>query len=270
MIDPELRGKIALVTGVDLEAGIGASIAAALATQGVDLLITLLPSSHDLSTGADPQRVEQRLRAFGVRAAAYSVDLSDPEVAPVVFDQAELVLGPVSILVNNAAVAAPDRFVERPGTSDFARRSVLDLTAESHDRHFAVNSRASALLMAEYARRHIAAKRNWGRIINISTEGADGFAGEVSYGASKAALESYSRAAARELAPYGVTVNIVAPGPIQTGWIPADLESVVSADTPLGRVGRPEDVSDVVVFLASHQARWVTGQRLFVGGGHRM
>lgn len=120
--------------------------------------------------------------------------------------------------------------------------------------------------MAEYAQRHIAAKRERGRIINISTEGADGFAGEVSYGASQAALESYSRAAALALGPHGATVNIVALGPIQAAWIPPDQEHAVAANTRLGRVGQPEDIADVVVFLASHQARWITGQRLFVRG----
>lgn len=82
-------------------------------------------------------------------------------------------------------------------------------------------------------------------------------------------MESFSRAAAKELGRYGITVNIVAPGPIQTGWIPVELEPEVAAN-PMGRVGLPEDVADVVVFLASEQARWVTGQRMFVGGGNRM
>jgi 3-oxoacyl-[acyl-carrier protein] reductase len=92
----------------------------------------------------------------------------------------------------------------------------------------------------------------------------------VSYGASKAALEAFSRAAAVELGRYGITVNIVAPGPIQTGWIPAELEPQIAGETPLGRVGQPGDIADVVVFLASEQARWVTGQLLWVGGGHRV
>ena len=124
--------------------------------------------------------------------------------------------------------------------------------------------------MTEFARRHVARGARWGRIVNISTDGADAFPGEVSYGASKAALEAYSRSAAIELAEYGITVNIVAPGPIQTGWIPAEEAAAIEATIPLGRLGEPKDVADVVLFLASEQARWVTGQRLFVGGGHRV
>jgi 3-oxoacyl-[acyl-carrier protein] reductase len=124
--------------------------------------------------------------------------------------------------------------------------------------------------MAEYGRRHASRGADWGRVVNVSTDSADCFPGEVSYGASKAALESYSRSAAMELGPYGITVNVVAPGPIQTGWIPLEAEESIVETIPLGRMGRSDDVADVIVFLASDQARWVTGQRLFVGGGHRV
>jgi 3-oxoacyl-[acyl-carrier protein] reductase len=92
----------------------------------------------------------------------------------------------------------------------------------------------------------------------------------VSYWASKHARESYSRAAAAELGPYGITVNIVSPGPIQTGWIPPKLEARITPGMPLRRVGQPEDIGDAIVFFASEQARWITGQLLYVGGGNRM
>jgi len=124
--------------------------------------------------------------------------------------------------------------------------------------------------MAEFARRHIAYGASSGRIVNISTDGAHCFPSEVSYGASKAALEAYSRSAAAELGRYGITVNVASLGPIQTGWITPELEAQCVTKTPLGRIGTPEDVADVVTFLASEQARWLTGQTLFVGGGHRM
>jgi len=96
------------------------------------------------------------------------------------------------------------------------------------------------------------------------------FAGDVSYGASKHALESCSRAAAKELGKYGITVNIVSLGAVQTGWISPEMEEEIVASYPLGRIGQPEDVADVIVFLASEQARWVTGQLIYVGGGHAM
>ena len=135
------------------------------------------------------------------------------------------------------------------------------------DAHYAVNARGTALMMVEFARRHIRRGATWGRIINISTDAADAHAGAVSYAASKHAMESYSRSAARELGRYGITVNIVAPGPVQTGYLRPDEEIEIGRKTPLGRVGRPEDIADVVVFLATDKARWLTGQLLYVGGG---
>ena len=92
----------------------------------------------------------------------------------------------------------------------------------------------------------------------------------MSYGASKHALESYSRAAAIELGRFGVTVNTVSLGPIQTGWIGPELEDKLAASTPLGRIGQTDDVASVVVFLCSDQSRWLTGQLVYVGGGHMM
>jgi 3-oxoacyl-[acyl-carrier protein] reductase len=133
-----------------------------------------------------------------------------------------------------------------------------------------VNVRAPALLIVDLYRRRVRHGGSWGRVINISTDGAAVFSSEVSYGATKNGLESLSRSAAHELGPAGITVNIVAPGLVQTGWITDDMVPGICRDTPLGRVGHPDDVAEVVVFLASDQARWVTGQTVYVGGGHRM
>jgi 3-oxoacyl-[acyl-carrier protein] reductase len=144
------------------------------------------------------------------------------------------------------------------------------ISGASFDRLFAVNARAMALLTAEFARRHIDRGAKWGRVINISTAGAYCFPSEISYGASKLAMEGYTRSAAVELGQFGITVNAVSLRPVQTGWITPGLEERILPTIPLGRIGNPEDVADVVVFLASDQARWVTGQRLFVGGGHGM
>ena len=292
MIDPGLTDKVALITGANNPHGIGAAIADTFAAQGAAVFITYLresPESYGLPTAeastadeageafyrarnADaPEDMLRRLRAHGGRVAAAEVDLADPASIAPLFAQVERALGPVEILINNAAHSTSDGFAPTaPETSDWAGRSLTTIDAASHDAHFAVNSRAVALMMAEFARRHVARDAAWGRIINISTGGADCFPGEVSYGASKAALESFSRSAAVELGRYGITVNIVAPGPIQTGWIPPDFEPQIIAETPLGRLGRPDDVADVVLFLASEQGHWVTGQRLWVGGGHRV
>ncbi|HET7037333.1 MAG TPA: SDR family oxidoreductase [Thermomicrobiaceae bacterium] len=216
------------------------------------------------------------IQQAGGQAASLEIDLAEPANVARLLDYAEAAFGPVEILVNNAADAHADTFVPHPG--DLAnplpqlwlRDPIPSITAQSIDRHYAVNTRAVALLMTEFARRHVERGASWGRIVNVSTDGASDFPSEVSYGASNYAIESYSRVAASELGQYGITVNIVSPGPIQTGWIGPEHEALAVREIPLGRIGQPEDVADVIVFLASEQARWLTGQLLFVGGGHRM
>jgi 3-oxoacyl-[acyl-carrier protein] reductase len=200
--------------------------------------------------------------------------VTTPDHIPLLFDCVEKSFGSVEVLVNNAAFCIPDTFIPESQRSAGDRSaggfSLHTITAEDHDKHFAVNSRATALMMAEFTKRHIKRNALWGRIINVSTDGAMCFPGDISYGASKYALESFSRSAAKELGKYGITVNIVSPGPIQTGYITPELEQRFLTEIPLGRVGLPDDVADVIVFLASEQVRWLTGQLLYVGGGHAM
>ena len=295
MIDPALRNRVVLVTGGNNPRGIGAATAKAFAAQGAAVFIHFfrqpvpefikaakaapsdVPSAamYYALQGRSGQEVADSICSAGGRAAAWEADLSNPSVVPELLDRAENAFGPVEVLVNNAAATEFDTFL--PGKSwahgdesEVTGLPVNTFSAESHDRTFAVNSRAVALLMAEFARRHIAAGRNWGRIVNVSTDGASGGGDDISYWASKHALESFSRCAALELGRYGVTVNVVSPGPVQTGWIEPDLEAQVCQVIPLRRVGQPEDVADAILFFASEQARWITGQLLYVGGGNRM
>ncbi|UCC85022.1 MAG: SDR family oxidoreductase [Gemmatimonadota bacterium] len=296
MIDPELTGRVALVTGGNNPYGIGAATAQALAAQGVAVFVHYFrqraaaagePKTETDDLG-DPglefymamqaktaDEVVRAIRDQGGRAESWEADLGDPAVVPELFDRAEQTFGPVDILVNNAADYEADTFLPQTGPEGDRALWVggpitSAVTAESHDRHFAVNTRAAALMTAEFARRHIQSSRRWGRIINVSADCSRGCPGEISYRASKYALESYSRSAAAELGPFGITVNVVSPGPIQTGYMAPALELELVADIPLRRVGRPEDVADAVVFFTSQQAGWVTGQLLLVHGGHRM
>jgi 3-oxoacyl-[acyl-carrier protein] reductase len=159
--------------------------------------------------------------------------------------------------VNNAAhCESPDDF--------------LTATAGGLDRHFAVNAQAPALLMREFARRHSERGAFTGSVINVSTDAARAFATQIGYGASKAALEALTRSAAIELGPLGITVNAVAPGPVETGWITPELEERVRPAIPLRRLGTPSDIADAIIFLASQQARWITGQVIQVAGGHAL
>jgi len=294
MMDTGLKGKVALITGANH--GIGAATAVAFVREGADVFLTymrLSPEKHGaigpraIKTaeepgpdyyyrilGRDAEAVIASTRALGGRCQARETDLSDPGNIPRLMDEAEDAFGKVDVLVNNAAHDRPDSFLppaELPASGLFGGDySLRTVSAASHDEHFAVNCRAAALLMAEFARRHIARKASWGRIINISTDGASGHGWNASYGASKYAGESYARAAAAELGPYGITVNVVSPGAVQTGWLTKDAAEALAKTYPLRRIGTPEDIASAVVFFASRQADWITGQVLYVGGGNRM
>jgi 3-oxoacyl-[acyl-carrier protein] reductase len=287
MIDTALMGKVALITGVNNPNGIGAATARALAAQGAIVAGTYLAvPPHDSLVNAPgqdfylaqrakpPDEVVAAIRKQGGQIDVWETNLGDSSAIPRLFNQIENSFGSVDILVNNAAHCDPDTFIPSGQLADDSRAvdgfPLSTITAETHDSHFQVNSRAVALMMAEFARRHTEQGKRWGRIINVSTDGASGFKSEVSYGASKHALESYSRAAAQELGPYGITVNVVSLGPTQTGWITPEMEASISARTPMRRVGQPIDTADVIVFLASEQARWLTGQLIYVGGGWQM
>ncbi|MGZ5515370.1 MAG: SDR family NAD(P)-dependent oxidoreductase, partial [Candidatus Aminicenantales bacterium] len=212
-----------------------------------------------------PEKVVADIIAAGGQAACLEADLADPAAIPKLFDACEKELGPAEILVNDHARCEYDTFDPARVSGEGFGMRLTD--ASLMDEHYAVNARGTALMMVEFAKRHIRRGATWGRIINISTDAADAHAGAVSYAASKHAMESYSRSAAHELGQYGITVNIVAPGPVQTGWLRPDQEVEIARKTPLGRVGHPDDIADVVAFLASDQARWLTGQLLYVGGG---
>ena len=289
MIDTGLKNKAVLLTGGNNPYGIGAASAKALAAQGAKVFIQYLrmppPDAGVLPTDPNtpgeafyyaqrakpPDEVVDAIRRLGGQIDASEADLADPTAIPHLFDRAGASFGPVDVLVNNAGGNEPDTFIPQsalvPESRAAGGRVLTTITAETYERNFGINSRAVALMMVEYARRHIERGAQWGRIINVSTNGASGFRTSVSYGAGKHAMESYSRAAASELGKYGITVNVVSLGSVQTGWIVAELEANAVRGIPLGRIGKPEEVADVIVFFASEQARWVTGQLLYVDGG---
>jgi len=292
MIDTGLKNKVALITGCNNPHGIGAATARAFAAQGARVFLhyfrsirnasasglfdqavtTLGPTFYWRQQTKTADELVNAITANGGTAACFEADLADASSIPRLFDQAEDAFSGVDILVNNAACSEADTFLFDLSSDDRAHSGfpTTTITTDTHDKNFAVNCRAPGLMMSEFARRIVRRGIRDGRIVNVSSDGASGFAGEVSYGASKHALESYSRAAAAELGKYGIRINVVSLGPTQTGWIASELEREITAKTPLGRVGTPQDVADVIVFLASEQARWLTGQMLYVGGGRQM
>lgn len=267
MAETQLGDKVVLITGANH--GIGAATSKAFAAEGAAVAIHFLEAPptdradegyrilHVIKGRAAADELVSHIREQGGCAMAIAGDLSDPATIPTLFDRAEETYGRVDVLVNNAA------HCEDPDT-------IFTTSAGSIDRTFAVNTRATVLMMAEFVRRYEKRGGNWGRIINLSTDAAQTFAGQISYGGSKAATEAFTRSVAIEVGPLGITVNTVAPGPVQTGWMTPDREEAEQRVIPLGRVGRPEDIADAVVFLASDQARWLTGQVIKVSGGHAL
>ncbi|TDD35803.1 SDR family oxidoreductase [Nonomuraea terrae] len=242
-----------MVTGVGRTAGIGAGVARRLASAGWDVAFTFWsPYDERMPWGAEPQApdaVAAELAGQGAATAAVEADLADPSAAAYVFDEVERRLGGVKALVmcHCESVAS----------------GLLDTSVESFDRHFAVNARATWLLIREYGRRFGGA-HGTGRVIALTS---DHTVGNLPYGASKAALDRITLAAAHELAHLGVTANVVNPGPVDTGWMSGELREQVTRQTPLGRLGTPLDTAHLVEFLCSPQGQWINGQLLMSNGG---
>ncbi len=261
-----LQGKTILVTGANH--GIGAAITRAAAREGANVVIHYLEANAPVEeagaelghvvAGRDAAiRLAGEIRAAGVNAALVAADLLDPRSPSLIFDTAERELGPIDILVNNAAHFE-------------SRDTILEIRPGTLQRYFSVNVISAVLLIHEFALRHRARKAVFGRILNISTDAAQVFATQIGYGGSKAAMEAFTRSIAWELGPFGITVNAIAPGPVQTGYITPELEQQLLPAIPLRRIGRPEDIAEAAVFLVSENAAWITGQVIQVAGGHAL
>nr|WP_202521596.1 SDR family oxidoreductase [Streptomyces sp. SID5614] len=245
-----------MITGVGRSIGIGAGIARRLAASGWDVAFTYwTPYDRRMEWGAEPgaaASIGQELAEAGARTAAIEADLTDPDAPARIFDEAEQRLGgPVTALVLSHAESVDS--------------GLLDTTVEAFDRHFAVNSRASWLLIREYGLRFRGEPGTaTGRIVALTS---DHTVGNLPYGASKGALDRITLAAAHELAHLGVTANVVNPGPVDTGWMSDDLREALVRGTPLGRLGTPRDTAHLVDFLCSPEGQWINGQLLKSNGG---
>jgi 3-oxoacyl-[acyl-carrier protein] reductase len=260
-----LAGRVAVVTGANH--GIGAATARRLAELGADVLVTYLRNTNPASGDVPPEYSEQRasdahdvvagVEGMGRRALAVEADLSEPATIPMLFDQAESELGPVDIVVNNASGWIGDTF--RTADQDDLARDMQPISAATIDRVMAVDGRASALMIGEFARRLAARGGAWGRIVGLTSGGASGFPGEVTYGAAKAAQVNYTMSAATELADLGVTANIVHPPVTDTGWVNDGVREFVARSQELTHVATPAEVAVVIGWLCTDEARLVSG-----------
>jgi 3-oxoacyl-[acyl-carrier protein] reductase len=255
---------VAIVTGANH--GIGAATAVALAARGYAVLCSYLrvedrfdpgiPQNYRDHRAASADKVIAHIRSGGGQAVAVEADLSDPGTPARLFDAAEQQLGPVDILVNNATGWLADTFSQAAG--DRLGRSLRPVTADTWRQQFTVDAMAPALLIREFARRHVARGATWGRIVGLTSGGDLGFPEEVSYGAAKAAQVNYTMSAALELAEYGITANMVHPPVTDTGWVTDAVREVVRSSHTLVHVASPAEVAEVIAYLASDAAALIT------------
>jgi 3-oxoacyl-[acyl-carrier protein] reductase len=241
-----LEGRTALVTGAS--GGIGSAIARTLHRQGASVALS----------GTRNALLEELAGELGERVAVCPADLRDAEATDALVTAAEAALGPLHILVNNAGFTR-DGLALRMKDADWQAVLDVDLTAPFRLIRAALKGMV---------------RRRAGRIIGIaSIVGATGNAGQANYAAAKAGLVGMTKALAQEVGARGVTVNIVAPGFVETAMTealaPAQREALASR-IPLGRLGQPDDVAGAVAYLASDEASWVTGATLHVNGGMAM
>jgi 3-oxoacyl-[acyl-carrier protein] reductase len=251
-----LAGRVALVTGVSRRIAIGFAIADRLAALGADLCVHgFAPYDAKQPWGADAdgtQALVRVLRAHGRRVEPVEADFADPAAPERVVADAQRAHGRVDILVVNHAHSTPCKLEE--------------LVASEIDRHLHVNVRAALLLVRAFAAQHDG--RPGGRIVLLSSGQHLGpMPGELAYVASKGALHQLTKSLAAYLAPRGITVNTVNPGATDTGYATPDLHAAVIALEPMGRWGTPEDAARLIGWLASDDARWITGQVIDSTGG---
>ena len=270
MVDYGLKDKVAIITGANNPQGIGAATALAFARDGAKVVLVYKkvfrpfdPNKTEqngvdryyAANAGNAEIVERQLQEIHADYLILESDISNEAAVVDIYTASAEKYGKVDILVNNAATDDENGL----DTIEKITQNVIDDT-------FAVNVRGSLLMTREFINR----RGDYGRIINISTDAAQIFAGQITYGASKATLEALTRSIALETAQYGITVNCVAPGPTQTGWIDNDLEKAVLPLIPMGKLIQPEDIAETILFLASQQARMLTGQVIKVSGGHAL
>ncbi len=241
------KRPIVLITGVGRRISIGTEIARLLAADGWDVAF-----AHYRPEPGFVVDFSAELRDLGARAFAQESDLADPAAPEALVRVVADELGPVQALVASHAESVDS--------------GVLDTSVESFDRHFAVNTRANWLLIRAFAQQYSSAP-GLGRVVALTSNHTTH---NLPYGASKGALDRIVIAAAGELGHRGITANLVDPGPVDTGWMNAELGEALRGETALGRLGTQRDAANLVAFLLSRRGGWINGQVLQSNGGFHL
>ena len=240
-------GRVVVVTGGGR--GIGRAIAIRLAREGANVAISYRGNDEAAEESAN------LVRDTGVRCETFRGDVASPEDVEALFKGVDEAFGRVDILVNNAGVTRDNL--------------IMRMKEEEFDEVLRTNLKGTYLCTRAVLRKMVRAR--WGRIVNVSSVvGLVGNAGQANYAASKAGLIGFTKSVAREVARRGITVNAVAPGYVETeltGTLSDSVKEQILTQVPMGRFGEPEEISDVVAFLAGEGAGYVTGQTVTVDGG---
>ena len=246
----ELTGKVAVVTGASK--GIGAGIAKRFGAAGASVVVNYASSRE----GAD--KVVAEIKKGGGKAIAVKADVSKASEVKQLFDETKRAFGKLDVLVNNAGV--------------FRFAALQDVTEDEFHREFNINV-LGTLLATKEALNHF---NGSGSVINMSSVASTSPVPNSSiYSSTKGAIDTLTIGLSRELAPRKIRVNVIAPGGVETegthdiGMVGSDFEKQIVAGTPLGRLGQPDDIAQVAVFLASDASAWLTGERIAASGGFR-
>ena len=202
----------------------------------------------------EPEKLQQSIQELGVKCFKKEINLAEPENIKLLLADVKEKLTTSDILVNNACYSTNNNY--------------QNTEAEELDKHYQINLRATLLLSSYFARS--IEKERGGRIINLSSGQFKGpMENEIAYAATKGAVDALTISLAAELAPEGITVNAVNPGPTDTGWMDQDLKEELLKKFPQGRIGQPEDTARLVSFLASKEAEWITGEIINSEGGFK-
>jgi len=270
MIDYGLKDKVAVITGTNNPQGIGAATALAFAREGAKVVLVYKRVFHSFdilntnrngldryyaANAGDAVDTAARLEEMQAECLILERDITHEDAVQDIFAKIMTRFGRVDVLVNNASTNDEDGL-----------DTIQKISPDVIDSTFAVNVRGTLLMTREF----VLHCGNTGRIINLSSDAAQIFPTQITYGASKAAVEALTRSLALEVGQFGITVNCVAPGPTQSGWIDEERENTVVPQIPMGELVQPEDVAETILFLSSTQARMITGQVIKVSGGHAL